>query len=249
MGLSPLLPHDVVPERLRRTRVPKHAMSEQDRMMARPAEFAGTARALSANGCWQDWNSPLPTAHDGQVRAGHPVLARGSRTHPFRLLVAHAVAQPRSALPGNTPSTGANPKARARQWTWIPCGSVTWSMRCWRLPCRPSRMLEALAAPPRPLLPPPSSAPVTGLPRIGKRSSRCRQPCFGTYAWRRLSSWPSRPCPGRWRPTRAKPATVNFCSATRRPRRGTSPGTVRVPSPSRHRAADPRPHRPIGSRR
>ncbi len=82
MGLSPLLPHDVVPERLRRTRVPKHAMSEQDRMMARPAEFAGTARALSANGCWQDWNTPLPTAHDGQVRAGHPVLARAlGRVH------------------------------------------------------------------------------------------------------------------------------------------------------------------------
>ena len=76
MGLSPLLPHDVAAERLRRTRVPEHAMSEQDRMMARPAEFAGTIRARSANGCWQDWNTPLTTAHDGQVRAGHPVLAR-----------------------------------------------------------------------------------------------------------------------------------------------------------------------------
>ena len=76
MGLSPLLPHDVAVERLRRTRVPEHAMSEQDRMMARPAEFAGTARARSTNGCWQDWNTPLTTPHDGQVRAGHPVLAR-----------------------------------------------------------------------------------------------------------------------------------------------------------------------------
>ena len=76
MGLSPLLPHDVTVERLRRTRVPEHAMSEQDRMMARPVEFAGTTRARSANGCWQDWNTPLTTPHDGQVRAGHPVLAR-----------------------------------------------------------------------------------------------------------------------------------------------------------------------------
>lgn len=76
LGLSPLLPHGSVPERLRRARIPGHAMSEQDRMMARPAEFATTSRAQSAITCWRDWNSPGITAHDGLVRPQHPVLAR-----------------------------------------------------------------------------------------------------------------------------------------------------------------------------
>ena len=32
-------------------------MSEQDRMMARPGEFASTPRSASADACWQDWNT------------------------------------------------------------------------------------------------------------------------------------------------------------------------------------------------
>ena len=74
IGLSPLLPHDQAPERLRRARIPAHAMSEQDRLMARPAEFAGSARARSAASCWLDWNAREITPHDGRVRAGHPLL-------------------------------------------------------------------------------------------------------------------------------------------------------------------------------
>lgn len=81
LGLSPLMPGGE-PERLARARVPEHAMSEQDRMMARPGEFTTTARAASAHACWQDWNTPGVTPHDGQVRAGHPVLARAmDRVH------------------------------------------------------------------------------------------------------------------------------------------------------------------------
>ena len=76
LGLSPLLPHTIAPERLRRARIPDHAMSEQDRLMARPSEFALSARAMSARGCWQDWNRPEITPHDGMVRADHPVLQR-----------------------------------------------------------------------------------------------------------------------------------------------------------------------------
>ena len=81
LGLSPLMPSRD-PERLARARVPEHAMSEQDRMMARPAEFAGTARATSAHACWQDWNDAGVTPHDGQVRPGHPALAHAvDRVH------------------------------------------------------------------------------------------------------------------------------------------------------------------------
>ena len=82
LGLSPLMPSDPPPQRLRRARVPEHAMSEQDRMMARPGEFASTARSASAHACWQDWNNPAVTRHDGAVRPGHPVLARAlGRVH------------------------------------------------------------------------------------------------------------------------------------------------------------------------
>lgn len=82
LGLSPLMPSGIEPERLRRARVPEHAMSEQDRMMARPSEFAGTLRSRSAYACWQNWNNPALTAHDGQVRPGHPVLIRSlERVH------------------------------------------------------------------------------------------------------------------------------------------------------------------------
>lgn len=82
LGLSPLMPARLTPERLRRARVPDHAMSEQDRMMARPGEFASTPRSISASACWQDWNNPAVTAHDGAMRADHPVLARAlGRVH------------------------------------------------------------------------------------------------------------------------------------------------------------------------
>ncbi len=82
LGLSPLLPEGIVAVRLRRARIPEHAMSEHDRMMARPDEFAMTKLAGSAWACWRDWNVPETTAHDGLVRAGHPVLARAlDRVH------------------------------------------------------------------------------------------------------------------------------------------------------------------------
>ncbi len=82
LGLSPLMPAGMEPERLRRARVPEHAMSEQDRLMARPQEFARTLRSASAHACWQHWNDPTVTAHDGAVRSDHPVLVRAlERVH------------------------------------------------------------------------------------------------------------------------------------------------------------------------
>jgi hypothetical protein len=75
LGCSPLLPA-TTPLHLRRGGVPAHAMSEADRLMARPAEFATTPRSRSADAAWRDWLSPDVTAHDGRMRAGHPAMER-----------------------------------------------------------------------------------------------------------------------------------------------------------------------------
>ena len=81
LGRSPLLTAAPVTY-LRRARIPEHAMSEADRLMARPDEFAVSARARTSGSCWQDWLSDGITAHDGMVRPDHPMIVRVlSRTH------------------------------------------------------------------------------------------------------------------------------------------------------------------------
>jgi hypothetical protein len=59
---------------LRRNRIPPHALSETDRLVARPDEFSASDLARSAAGCWSDWLSREVTAHDGLVRGEHPAL-------------------------------------------------------------------------------------------------------------------------------------------------------------------------------
>jgi hypothetical protein len=59
---------------LGRARIPEHAGSESDRLLARPAEFAGTPAGMSALACWRDWQRPGITAHDGFVGTAHPRL-------------------------------------------------------------------------------------------------------------------------------------------------------------------------------
>ena len=61
---------------LRRERVPEHAASEADRLLARSDEYRATPRATSAVVCWHDWNSRDLTPHDGLVRQNHPVIRR-----------------------------------------------------------------------------------------------------------------------------------------------------------------------------
>lgn len=74
LGESPLL-DGAEAVHLQRTRIPEHAMSEPDRLMARPADFAAGAVAQSAALCWQNWNTAGVTAHDGRVsRHDHPAL-------------------------------------------------------------------------------------------------------------------------------------------------------------------------------
>ena len=81
LGRSPLLAAHGEETYLRRNAVPVHAFSETDRLMARSQEFATDPQAVSAQGCWRDWRRAEITAHDGLVRADHPlVLAILGRT-------------------------------------------------------------------------------------------------------------------------------------------------------------------------
>lgn len=80
-GVSPLI-REKDATVLQRSRVPEHAFSESDRLLARAEEFAASEAARSADRCWTDWQSEEVTAHDGLVRAGHPVvLAALERIH------------------------------------------------------------------------------------------------------------------------------------------------------------------------
>lgn len=67
---------------LGRERAPEHAVSESDRVLARPEEFAQQPRGHSARACWVNWHLPQLTAHDGLLRADHPVLCRALQ-RPF----------------------------------------------------------------------------------------------------------------------------------------------------------------------
>lgn len=74
---SPLVPHD--PQRttaLKRARVPSHAFSEADRLLARPEEAATSLVVQAAGASWRSRRIPTITAYDGCVRENHPVIAR-----------------------------------------------------------------------------------------------------------------------------------------------------------------------------
>ena len=74
LGRSSLLEGLPSPTYLPRNAVPHHAFSETDRLMARPEEFRSIPQAISARRCWRNWWSDELTAHDGLIRAAHPVL-------------------------------------------------------------------------------------------------------------------------------------------------------------------------------
>ena len=69
-----LLQVQVDDDYLPRNRVPAHAFSETDRLMARPAEFRALPQARAAADCWFDWLRAEITPHDGVVRPNHPVI-------------------------------------------------------------------------------------------------------------------------------------------------------------------------------
>ena len=76
LGASPLLPGGVAVQPLVRARIPQHAMSDSDRLLANREEFRKTSLAQSAAACAADWRKPELTAHDGIVRANHPVILK-----------------------------------------------------------------------------------------------------------------------------------------------------------------------------
>lgn len=73
---SPLVPHGPPTPALKRARIPSHAFSEADRLLARPEEAARSPLVLAADACWRNRRSPGVTTHDGRVREDHPVIAR-----------------------------------------------------------------------------------------------------------------------------------------------------------------------------
>lgn len=75
VGRSPLL-QDRAEVTLSRARIPEHAFSEADRLMARAKDAAGIQRIKSAALCWQHWHVGHLTAHDGQFSGGHPGIMR-----------------------------------------------------------------------------------------------------------------------------------------------------------------------------
>ncbi len=75
-GVSPLFPRDIDEVYLAQSREPEHAASASDRLLARPKEFGQSTHAKSALQTWIDWHTEKITAHDGMVRANHPLLLR-----------------------------------------------------------------------------------------------------------------------------------------------------------------------------
>jgi RecB family exonuclease len=76
LAVSPLLPTDNPTRVFMRARLAEHALSESDRLFARPAEAATVPLLAQAAICWRSRWQPGVTSHDGRVRADHPVVVR-----------------------------------------------------------------------------------------------------------------------------------------------------------------------------
>lgn len=71
---SPLLAGYPKATALKRGRIPQHAFSETDRLLARPQDAREKPRIRSALSCWSDWNLAEITPHDGRVRDHHSLI-------------------------------------------------------------------------------------------------------------------------------------------------------------------------------
>lgn len=75
LAASPLVPEHIPSNSLKRTRIPSHAFSGADRLLARPQEAGSVSEIVAAMGCWKNWRRRAVTSHDGLTRAGHPAVA------------------------------------------------------------------------------------------------------------------------------------------------------------------------------
>ncbi len=74
LGKSPLLRGQPESRYVRRNQRPAHAMSETDRLLARPSDFVGSAQARAVAECWHAWRQAAVTPYDGIVKPDHPAL-------------------------------------------------------------------------------------------------------------------------------------------------------------------------------
>ena len=95
LGRSTLLQDHALEIYLPRNRIPEHAFSETDRLLARPQEFQTLPQASAAASCWRDWMRQDITAHDGLIRSDHPViraiLDRTQSASSFRQLLRNPI--------------------------------------------------------------------------------------------------------------------------------------------------------------
>lgn len=80
LSASSLWPRDEIIHK--RDRVPAHAFSEADRLLARPREAGQLEHVRQSQLCWRNWQrEPALTRHDGLVSSDHPaILAALGRT-------------------------------------------------------------------------------------------------------------------------------------------------------------------------
>ena len=77
LAKSALVQRETGERPLSRTRIPEHAFSEGDRLLARSNDALALARMQSVAACWTNWSHRLElTPHDGGFRKDHPVVIR-----------------------------------------------------------------------------------------------------------------------------------------------------------------------------
>jgi hypothetical protein len=79
---SALWPVGMVARQRIRSRIPEHAFSEADRLLARPSEAGRSLRIKATRTCWRNWYDSQATPHDGVITANHPAIERAlARVH------------------------------------------------------------------------------------------------------------------------------------------------------------------------
>lgn len=76
LSASALWPPTITARTRTRTRIPNHAFSEADRLLARPREAGQSLTIKATRACWRNWHRSQFTSHDGVTSAGHPAVER-----------------------------------------------------------------------------------------------------------------------------------------------------------------------------